>query len=196
MSHPFAHKLGATHSPNRQDLVFVRPPDQPASGARLSMESVWFCKVLLIFTFQSRTDSGIKEHKCAFVSVLWEYEGAERPGSNYFQLFIITFNCLYFLYFQHGSTIASLLSFMSNMLEKKSFTCCLWRIFLARLPLCLWDLQAQSHFPCGAMHWHRTLWMSLSIAQRGLEMVAGGGILTRGPWAGRARHKATRRPPR
>jgi hypothetical protein len=27
-------------------------------------------------------------------------------------------------------------------------------------------------------------------------MVAGGGILTRGPWAGRARHKATRRPPR
>jgi hypothetical protein len=147
MSHPFAHKLGATHSPNRQDLVFVRPPDQPASGARLSMESVWFCKVLLIFTFQSRTDSGIKEHKCAFVSVLWEYEGAERPGSNYFQLFIITFNCLYFLYFQHGSTIASLLSFMSNMLEKKSFTCCLWRICLARLPLCLWDLQAQSPSP-------------------------------------------------
>jgi hypothetical protein len=84
LSNPFAHKLGKKNSPNRQDLVFVRPPDQAASGVRLSMESVWFCKVLLIFTFQSHTDSGIKQHTCAYVSVLWEYEGAQRPGSNYF----------------------------------------------------------------------------------------------------------------
>ena len=77
---------------------------------------------------------------------------------------------------------------MSNVLGKRSFTCCLWSIFLARFPLCLWDLQVQSHFPCGVMH--RTLWMPPSIAQRGLEMVAGGGLLTRGHWDGRARHRA------
>jgi hypothetical protein len=81
LSHPFAQRKGRVHSPNCQDLVFIRPPDHDASG--VTMESVWFCKVLLLFTFQSLTDSGIKQHKCAFVSVLWEYEGAERPGSNY-----------------------------------------------------------------------------------------------------------------
>ncbi len=83
LSHPFAQKLERNKSPSRQDLVFVRPPDLAASGVQLTMESVWFCKVLLLFTFHSRTDSGIKEHKCAFVSVLWEYDGAERPGSNF-----------------------------------------------------------------------------------------------------------------
>ncbi len=38
----------------------------------------------------------------------------------------------------------------------------------------------------------RTLWVPPSTAQRGLETVAGGGLLTRGPWAGRARRKAPR----
>ena len=32
--------------------------------------------------------------------------------------------------------------------------------------------------------------MPPSIAQRRLEMVAGGGLLTRGHWDGRARHRA------
>jgi hypothetical protein len=47
----------------------------------LAVDTVWFCKVLLLFAFESRTDSGIKLHQCAFVSVMWEYEGDERAGS-------------------------------------------------------------------------------------------------------------------
>jgi hypothetical protein len=82
LSDPFANKVGRGKAPNRQDLVFVRPPDTAKGGFQLTMKSVWFCKVLLLFSFKSRTDSGIKEHKCVFVSVLWDYEGDRRPGSN------------------------------------------------------------------------------------------------------------------
>lgn len=34
---------------NRQDMVFVRPPGIPKGAFRLSMDSVWFCKVLFLF---------------------------------------------------------------------------------------------------------------------------------------------------
>jgi hypothetical protein len=80
-SYPFAYEKTkpVRKGAHRQDLVFVRPPDM--LRFKLSMESVWFCKVLLFFTFETRTDSGIKKHKCAFVSVMWEYEGNQRPGS-------------------------------------------------------------------------------------------------------------------
>ena len=82
-SKPFAQdKRKEKTKKHRQDLVFVRPPDTPLGGFRLTMDNVWFCKVLLLFSFESRTDSGTKYHECAFVSVMWEYEGDERPGPN------------------------------------------------------------------------------------------------------------------
>ena len=39
---------------------------------------------LLLFSFESRTDSGTtgKYHECAFVSVIWKYERDERSGHN------------------------------------------------------------------------------------------------------------------
>jgi hypothetical protein len=35
--------------------------------------------VLLLFSFQAETDTGMKVHNCALVSVLWEYE-EDRPS--------------------------------------------------------------------------------------------------------------------
>ena len=83
-SQPFAKKKKQGKRGHRQDLVFVRPPGQAIGEFRLSIDSVWFCKVLLLFSFESRTPLGLKQHKCAFVSVLWEYDGDQRPGSNIF----------------------------------------------------------------------------------------------------------------
>ena len=57
---------------NRQDLVFARPPG--ARDFRLSLETVWFFRVLLFFSFETETDTEIKRHECAFVSLLWEYD--------------------------------------------------------------------------------------------------------------------------
>ncbi len=83
-SHPFVKREDSNirKAPHRQDLVFVRLPGAADGGFRLSIDNVWFCKVLLLFSFESRTDSGTKDHECALVSVQWEYNGAERPGSN------------------------------------------------------------------------------------------------------------------
>jgi len=65
---------------NRQDYVFIRPPGIPAGAFQLRMDNVWFCKVLLLFSFVSNNDNGRKQHDCAFVSVLEEYTGRRRPG--------------------------------------------------------------------------------------------------------------------
>jgi hypothetical protein len=60
----------------------VRPPDA-GKDFRLSINTVWYCRVLLLFSLYTRTDSGIKRHDCAFVSLLWEYD-ADPPGAKFF----------------------------------------------------------------------------------------------------------------
>jgi hypothetical protein len=45
------------------------------------MDNVWYCKLLLLFEIESRTDDGMKLHKCAFVSVLEEFTGDKKPGT-------------------------------------------------------------------------------------------------------------------
>ncbi len=64
-----------------QDLVFVCPPDA-GKYFRVSFNTVWYCRVLLLFSFYTSTDSGIKRYDCAFVTVslLWEYDAAP-PGT-------------------------------------------------------------------------------------------------------------------
>jgi len=57
----------------------VRPPDA-GKDFRVSINTVWYCRVLLLFSFYTSTDSGIKRHDCAFVSLLWEYDAAP-PGT-------------------------------------------------------------------------------------------------------------------
>jgi hypothetical protein len=59
----------------------VRPPDA-GKDFRLSINTVWYCRVLLLFAYQTSTDSGIKRHECALVSLLWEYD-ADPPGSKF-----------------------------------------------------------------------------------------------------------------
>ena len=63
---------------NRQD--FIRPPGISHGAFQLRMDNVWFCKVLLLFQIESKTDLGWKRHSCAFVSVLEEYTGHRRAG--------------------------------------------------------------------------------------------------------------------
>jgi hypothetical protein len=78
-SFPFAvKKLRAS---NRQDFVFIRPPGISHGAFQLRMDNVWFCKVLLLFEIESKSDIGFERHACAFVSVMEEYNGQRRPGT-------------------------------------------------------------------------------------------------------------------
>ncbi len=58
---------------------FWRPPG--ARDFRLSLDTVWFFRVLFLFSFETETDTEIKRHECAFVSLLWEYDEG-RTGKN------------------------------------------------------------------------------------------------------------------
>jgi hypothetical protein len=55
---------------NRQNHVIVRPPNTVAANFKLTPDSVWYCKVLLLFYVEAITDSAPKQYRCADVSVL------------------------------------------------------------------------------------------------------------------------------
>ena len=61
-------------------MVFVWPPGIESSGFELRPDNVWYCKLLLLFSVESQTDSGIRQFDCAFISVLEEYDGFRMPG--------------------------------------------------------------------------------------------------------------------
>ena len=73
---------------NRQDLALVRPPGIEHGGFVLTPDSVWYCRVLLLFSFSAMTDTGSKSFDCALVSVMERHEGLLASG-NYLSFFII-----------------------------------------------------------------------------------------------------------
>ena len=74
---------------NRHDFVFIRPPGISNGAFNLRMDNIWFCKILLLFQVELKTDFGMKRHSCAFVSVMEEYTGPRRPGERLFLLIIL-----------------------------------------------------------------------------------------------------------
>ena len=74
-------RQGIQGGSNRQDLVFVRQPDA-GKDFRVNINTVWHCRVLLLFSFYTSTDSGIKRPDCVFVSesVLCAYD-KDPPGA-------------------------------------------------------------------------------------------------------------------
>ena len=77
-SDPFPKKL--FHGRNRQDLALLRPPGIDPGGFTLTPDSVYYCKILLLFSFSSMTDTGSKSFDCALVSLLELYEGPLAGG--------------------------------------------------------------------------------------------------------------------
>ena len=81
---------------SHQDIQEDKPPGRTDTSKdfRLSINTV-YCQILLLFSFHTSTDSGIKCHVCTFVSLLWEYY-AELPSGQVLNcsevLFWITLN--------------------------------------------------------------------------------------------------------
>ena len=56
----------------------------------LTPDSVWYCRVLLLFSFSAMTDTGSKSFDCALVSVMERHEGLLASGNyNYLSFLII-----------------------------------------------------------------------------------------------------------
>ncbi len=67
---------------------------------------ICFCKSLLLFTIETKTDAGMNKHVCAFVSVLEEYKSHRRPGLHILHILHIIhiyhiLHILYILYIMH-----------------------------------------------------------------------------------------------
>ena len=67
------------------DLVFVRPPGVQPGGFVVTPDSVWYCRVLLLFSASALTDTGSKPFQCALVSTLFTCRTAGQ--GNYFSYF-------------------------------------------------------------------------------------------------------------
>ncbi len=59
----------------------MHPPGISHGAFKLRIDNVWFCKLLLLFKIDTKTDSGMKKIDCAFVSVMKGYNSHSRPGT-------------------------------------------------------------------------------------------------------------------
>jgi hypothetical protein len=97
-SWPFV--LKKLHLSDRQDYVFIRQPGISDGAFQLRMNNTWFFKLLLLFSIDTMTDAGMKMNECAYVSVLEEYKGRQRPGYIVHILYIVhTLHVLFMILF-------------------------------------------------------------------------------------------------
>ena len=64
----------------------VRPPGIEPGWFVVSPDSVWYARVLLLFSASAATDTGSKSFDCAFVSTMETYDDSEN-GDYYMSLF-------------------------------------------------------------------------------------------------------------
>jgi hypothetical protein len=58
------------HGSHCLDLVMIRPQGVDNGGLIVSPETVWYARVLLLFSASAATDTGSKSFECALVSIL------------------------------------------------------------------------------------------------------------------------------
>ena len=63
---------------HRLDLVMIRPPGIDNGAFVVAPDSVWYARVLLLFTASVTTDTGSKSFDCALVSTLETYDDPEN----------------------------------------------------------------------------------------------------------------------
>ncbi len=66
------------YSSHRLDLVMIRPPGIDHGGFVVSPDTVWYARVLNLFSVSAQTDTGSKTFDCALVSTLETYDDPEN----------------------------------------------------------------------------------------------------------------------
>ena len=66
------------HGSHRLDLVLIRPPGIDNEAFVVSPDSVWYARVLLLFSATAMTDTGSKSFECALVSTLETYDDPDN----------------------------------------------------------------------------------------------------------------------
>jgi hypothetical protein len=66
------------HGSHRLDMVMIRPPGIDNGAFVVSPDTVWYARVLLLFSASAMTDTGSKSFECALVSTLETYDDPEN----------------------------------------------------------------------------------------------------------------------
>ena len=69
---PFPAK--PVYGSHRLDIVMIRPPGIDNGAFVVTPDSVWYTRVLLLFSASAKTDTGSKSFDCALVSTLETYD--------------------------------------------------------------------------------------------------------------------------
>jgi hypothetical protein len=78
------------------DPVMIRPPGIDNGAFVVSPESVWYARVLLLFSASAMTDTGSKSFDCALVSTLETYDDPENGNYTSYMLYV---NYAYYSYY-------------------------------------------------------------------------------------------------
>ena len=66
------------HRSHRMDFVMIRPPGIDNGAFVVSQDTVWYARVLLMFSASAATDTGSKSFDCARVSTLESYNDPDN----------------------------------------------------------------------------------------------------------------------
>jgi hypothetical protein len=66
------------HASHRLDFVMIRPPGIDNGAFVVSPDTVWYARVLLLFSASAATDTGSKSFDCALVSTLESYDDPDN----------------------------------------------------------------------------------------------------------------------
>ena len=66
------------HGSHRLDMVMIRPPGIDNGCFIVSPDTVWYARVLLLFSASALTDTGSKTFQCALVSTMETYNYPEN----------------------------------------------------------------------------------------------------------------------
>ena len=86
------------HGCHRLDLVMIRPPGIDNGAFVVSPDSVWYARVLLLFSASAMKDTGFKSFECAPVSMLETYDDPENGNYDCYTHYI---NYDYYDYYKH-----------------------------------------------------------------------------------------------
>ena len=63
---------------HRLDMVMIRPPGIDNGAFVVSPDTVWYARILLLFSASAMTDTGSKSFECALVSTLETYDDPDN----------------------------------------------------------------------------------------------------------------------
>ena len=74
---------------HRLDLVMIRPPGIDNGAFVVSPDTVWYARVLLLFSASATTDTGSKPFDCALVSTLETYDDPENGYHMHYMHYVL-----------------------------------------------------------------------------------------------------------